>query len=149
MARPRPECGAATKSGGRCRWPAHECPWHRQPRSPGEATATPTASLPREPRAVAWWALNELIAGRLDPRTASVVAYLLRILTKLDEGELPPNEAMAAALLRGRLVHGALPGTAEEWALAEAFLGSAVVAEIRRWSGVDADHGLAAEQELS
>ncbi|MDW8047010.1 MAG: hypothetical protein RMK15_07010, partial [Chloroflexota bacterium] len=104
-------CGARTKAGGRCQWPAGECPWHGGRRRRPVPAQRSERSLPRDPAALAWWAIGEVVAGRLDPRAASVVAALLRVLTKLESNELPAEAAAAAALLRGRLLHGVPPAT--------------------------------------
>ncbi len=118
---------------------------------PGEVTGRPIASKPAEPVAarpgvpepmairslseVCWWLLEEMANPRgLDSRRGAVAVSTIRVLTSLPPGALTPEEARDEAFLRGKIVNGIPPETADEWALAEAIYTDEALEELRSWN---------------
>jgi hypothetical protein len=118
---------------------------------PGEVTGRPIASKPPEPRklppgipepvgardlpAVCWWLIEQSSTeDGLDPRRATVIVQSVRVLAGLPPGALTPQDARDEAFLRGKIVNGIPPETADEWALAEAIFTDEALDELRSWN---------------
>lgn len=82
---------------------------------------TPTLDVDRAVRPIptpAWWALRGLATGHVQPREASAVASLLRVLHALGPEPMDEEEALAEVELRGIIMAGLQPRNEAEWALA-------------------------------
>lgn len=118
---------------------------------PGERTDTWIASKPAEPMKlppgmpepvatrdlpeVCWWLVEEMAKpDGLDSRRGAVAVSAVRLLVALPPGALTPQEARDEAYLRGKIVNGIPPETADEWALAEAIFTDEALDELRSWN---------------
>ena len=108
-------CGAApTKAGGYCHNPAGRCRIHTEA-PPLTTSPTILPSRDRDIRAIGWWLLDGLVAGTVDPRTASVLASVLRVMSSLGPDEMTREDQLKEVELRGLLMHGVPPRNEEEW----------------------------------
>jgi hypothetical protein len=127
---------------------------------PGDLTGRPIASKVPEPRrlpagmpepvaardlpGLCWWLIEQATtADSWDVRWAGVVVTTVRALAALPPGSLTPQEARDEAFLRGKIVNGIPPETADEWALAEAIFTDEALEELRSWNQLwkrDDDH---------
>lgn len=150
-------CGAETKAGRPCRWPANRCRHHGPGASRRRTVQTggrvsgrdtqaddfvagmepPAALVERDLRGVAWWVMEHVIRGSLEPRQASVVNALLRVIVSLGPDEMDEEDALKETALRGLIMNGQPPRTLEEWERAARTFDEDTVAEFRRW---DAAH---------
>ena len=97
--------------------------------------ATEPALLPsrdRDIRAIGWWLLDGLMSGEVEPRTASVVASVLRVMASLGPEPMDEREALAEVELRGLLMHGIPPATEEQWARARRTFGTEFLETLER-----------------
>ena len=141
---PRELCGAPTKEGRPCRWSRKPCPAHgerqgqrqRQPSRPDESgrppLRVPVAVRDEDPRALGWWIVARLIEGELEPQRATALTSLVRAIATLGPSPVSEREALAEIELRGLLMHGLPPRTADEWERAERILSAEALAEIVR-----------------
>lgn len=95
--------------------------------------AVPPAIEARDLRALSWWLIEEVVAGRVVAPAGGLVASVMRILIALGPEPLSKEQALREAALIGRLMGGQPPRDEEEWALAESIFEPDAVAEFRRW----------------
>ena len=124
---PEAPCGAPTRGGSPCRYPAALCPHeaharHREGRvrrDPTPAPAPPAAPLravrERDLRALGWWLIEQTLAGRVSPPEASAVNRMMHTLLQLGPDSEAGERALREVALRGLLMHGVPPRTPEEW----------------------------------
>ena len=126
-------CGCQLPSGALCRVAKAKCRRHKDGpvpmRGPGDP---PQAIVERQLQAVGWWLLDELAAGRIDPRRASVMASVMRVVATAPEDHLSEEEALRETELRGRIMYGLPPRDEEERALAESIFSAEALADIDR-----------------
>lgn len=152
------QCGATTQAGTPCRYPRAICPHHGpdrpsrrgEGRREGGAKRVQNAAPPpgliaaRDIHELLWWAMEQLLSGGLDPRTAATVTTFARLLLQAGPAGADAEEALREVVLRGRLMYGIPPATDEEWELARRIFDDDALAEIRRWPPLaaerDGDH---------
>ena len=93
----------------------------------------PPAIQGRDLRALSWWLIEEVVAGRMVAPAGGLVASVMRILITLGPEPLSKESALREAALIGRVMGGQPPRDAEEWALAESLFAPVALAEFRRW----------------
>ncbi len=82
-----------------------------------------------------WWLIEQATtADSWDVRWAGVVVTTVRALTSMPPGALTTQDARDEAFLRGKIVNGIPPETADEWALAEAIFTDEALEELRSWN---------------
>lgn len=86
-------------------------------------------------RDIAWWLLDQLIAGSMTSSEVSSAGSVLRILASLGQQDDPAS--LREVELRGRLMQGLTPRDEEEWELARSIFDDAAIAEFERW---EVDH---------
>ena len=143
-------CGAPTRNGSGCRYPAERCPHegHRRYRD-ARAAATPRAPAEalreRDLRGLGWWLIEEILSGRVTPPEASAVTRLMHTLLQLGPAPDDEERALEEVALRGLLMHGLPPRTPEEWQRAREAFDEDAIAEFLRWAPLlegDAEHDL-------
>jgi hypothetical protein len=140
-------CGRPKKDGNPCGWRKNPCPVHQEWPRPQEAApapvqAEPVASRRQPPEAIvsrdlhelAWWAMEALIAEKLDPGRASALATVMRALHALGEAPEGDEQRWERIALEARLANGLPPADEEGWAVAERVLDPETLAEIRQWA---------------
>lgn len=147
-------CSVIVPPGGRCRF--HGTTLSRSPDGPGQRGAlrrgaTRATSDPRPAsEAISRRDIGEvcwLIVKRAlddpggDGKGASVAVSALRILVGLPPAGQTAEAARKEAFLRGKVMHGIAPQTAEEWALAEEIFEEKAIEEFRRWELWERDDG--------
>lgn len=146
-------CGATTRSGTACRYPRAACPHHQgdrrartsAPHRDAALEPVPGASPPpgllsaRNIHELLWWAVERLLAGDLDARTAATVTSFARLLLQAGPAGPEAGEALREVVLRGRLMYGIPPATDEDWELARRIFDDDALAEIRRWPPLAAE----------
>ena len=144
---PEAPCGAPTRGGSPCRYPAALCPHeaharHREGRvrrDPAPAPAPPATPLravrERDLRALGWWLIEQTLAGRVSPPEASAVNRMMHTLLQLGPDSEAGERALREVALRGLLMHGVPPRTPEEWNHAAELFDDEALAEFRRWAG--------------
>ena len=133
-------CGAPTRGGSPCRFPIDRCPHGGHAAARGEGAETPAPSpspadavRERDLRTLVWWLIEETLAGRITPPEASAVNRMMHTLLELGPGPEADEQALQEVALRGLLMHGVPPRTAEEWKRAAEVFDDAALAEFRRW----------------
>ena len=139
---PESPCGAPTRGGTPCRFPADRCPHehHARARAPAgqgerEQPGSPADAIhERDLRALGWWVIEETLAGRVTPPEASAVNRLMHTLQQLGPTPEADDLALQEVALRGLLMHGVPPHTPAEWRRAAEIFDEDALAEFRRWS---------------
>ena len=140
-----PPCGAPTRGGAACRFPADRCPHETHARVRGERPAAKAASSPagaireRDLRALGWWLIEEILAGRVTPPAASAVNRMMHTLLQLGPTPEADDLALQEVALRGLLMHGVPPRTDAEWRRAAEVFDDEALAEFRRWARAEAE----------
>ena len=137
---PQSRCGAPTRGGSACRFPADRCPHEshagaRAAPSRGAPPKSPPAGAIRERdlRALGWWLIEATLAGRVTPPEASAVNRMMHTLLQLGPAPEADERALREVALRGLLMHGVPPRTGEEWRRAAEIFDDEALAEFRRW----------------
>ena len=136
---PETRCGAPTRAGSACRFPADQCPHEAHARAreelPGpERPLSPAGVIRgRDLRALGWWLIEEALAGRITPPTVSAVNRMMHTLLQLGPAPEAEELALQEVALRGLLMHGVPPRTPEEWTRAAEIFDDEALAEFRRW----------------
>ena len=144
------KCRVTTLAGRPCGWDVARCPVpaHRQQREefaaqgptdagPEPAPVAPPAEVEaRDLVGLGWWLVERVISGATNTAEASVLASVMRVLAALGPGEMDRDAALREAQLRGLVMHGIPPRTAEEWELAESLFDDDALAELRRWQAL-------------
>lgn len=144
---PEKRCGAPTRGGSACRFPIDRCPHeshgHARETNPrGEQTPSPvTAIREHDLRALGWWLIEETLAGRITPPEASAVNRMMHTLLQLGPAPEADELALQEVALRGLLMHGVPPRTAEEWRRAAEIFDDEALAEFRRWASPEGENG--------
>lgn len=99
----------------------------------------PDAIRARDPLALQWWVIQQVIEGTIQPNQASAIATVVRTLANLPPAAADEAEALAAIALRGQLMHGIPPRSAAQWELAARLFDDDALAEFRRWSLLEDD----------
>lgn len=100
--------------------------------------------MPEDLRQFAWWIIRGVVSGRFGDRQASVLVAAGRLAAGLGPDTDAEEDALAATVLRGRVMHGMPPDGEDEWALAESLFTPGAIREMRRWGSVErdlVDHG--------
>lgn len=156
-------CGKPTREGTPCGWFTGPCPHHDKPPRPRRVQRaehrppaahspvpgvveppgnTPTggsathSKVPEDLRQFAWWVIHAVVDGVVDERRASVLVAAGRLAAGLGPDSDSEEEALAATVLRGRVMHGMPPEDEDEWTLAERLFEPAVMKTLRRWAGL-------------
>ena len=141
-------CGAPTRGGSPCRFPIDRCPHeaHTASRAAGAGHPPPPPPPPpseavreRDLHTLVWWLIEETLAGRITPPEASAVNRMMHTLLELGPTPEADEQALQEVALRGLLMHGVPPRTAEEWKRASEIFDEAALAEFRRWETREAD----------
>ena len=133
-------CGAPTRGGAACRFPADRCPHESHARVRDERPAPKAASSPagaireRDLRALGWWLIEEILSGRVTPPAASAVNRMMHTLLQLGPTPEADDLALQEVALRGLLMHGVPPRTEAEWRRAAEVFDDEALAEFRRWA---------------
>ncbi len=93
----------------------------------------------RDLRALGWWLIEETLAGRITPPEASAVNRMMHTLLQLGPTPEADDVALQDVALRGLLMHGLPPRTAEEWRRAAEVFDDDALAEFRRWPAASGD----------
>ena len=140
---PETRCGAPTRGGSPCRFPADRCPHDSHARAReqrpqgarGEPAASPAGAIrERDLRSLGWWLIEETLAGRVTPPEASAVNRMMHTLLQLGPAPEADERALQEVALRGLLMHGVPPRTPEEWRRAAEIFDEEALAEFRRWA---------------
>ncbi|MGH2632027.1 MAG: hypothetical protein ACRDG3_01335 [Tepidiformaceae bacterium] len=149
-------CGAPTQKGTPCKLLRDECDYHRrwrertrrqqpatpaprstasaQPNSGPVAASTPPPGLgERNLRDLGWWVVGRMTETELTAPNASVVVAVMRILASLGPEPLAEEDALKQVELRGLIMHGQPPRSAEEWQLAADIFEDDALEEFHRW----------------
>lgn len=151
MTRDDDRCGAPTRGGAPCRFPAGQCPHKAHARAregrPGRARSpSPVGAIrERDLRALGWWLIEETLAGRVTPPEASAVNRMMHTLLQLGPTPEADDLALQEVALRGLLMHGVPPRTEDEWRRAAEIFDDEALAEFRRWAS--AEEGAIASEE--
>jgi hypothetical protein len=94
----------------------------------------PDAIISRDLHELAWWAMEALIAEKLEPGRASALATVMRALHALGEAPEDDEQRWERIALEARLANGLPPADEAGWALAERVLDPETLAEIRQWA---------------
>ncbi len=138
-------CGAPTRGGSPCRFPIDRCPHEAHTASRGAGGGPPPPPPPseavreRDLHTLVWWLIEETLAGRITPPEASAVNRMMHTLLELGPTPEADEQALQEVALRGLLMHGVPPRTAEEWKRASEIFDEAALAEFRRWDTREAD----------
>ncbi len=148
---PETPCGAPTRGGSACRFPADRCPHEAHARAREQRPRTTRGAPPPSPagairerdlRALGWWLIEETLAGRVTPPEASAVNRMMHTLLQLGPAPEADERALQEVALRGLLMHGVPPRTEEEWHRAAEIFDEEALTEFRRWAAAeDADAG--------
>ena len=136
-------CGAPTRGGAPCRFPAGQCPHDAHARARGggpvrERPASPVGAIrERDLRTLGWWLIEETLAGRVTPPEASAVNRMMHTLLQLGPTPEADELALQEVALRGLLMHGVPPRTEEEWRRAAEIFDDDALAEFRRWASLE------------
>jgi hypothetical protein len=84
---------------------------------------------------VAWDLLAESVNG--EPRNASLISTLIRVLASLGSPPLDDERALAEAALRGLVMNGLAPRNPKEWALAEETFDDDTLADLRQREAIE------------
>lgn len=140
-------CGAPTRGGAACRFPADRCPHEgharvRLGRPAPEAAPSPAGAIrERDLRALGWWLIEEILAGRVTPPAASAVNRMMHTLLQIGPTPEADDLALQEVALRGLLMHGVPPRTDAEWRRAAEVFDDEALAEFRRWARAERDEG--------
>ncbi len=131
-------CGAPTRGGSACRFPADRCPHEahgraREARPPHERSPA-GAIRERDLRGLGWWLIEETLAGRVTPPEASAVNRMMHTLLQLGPTPEAEERALQEVALRGLLMHGVPPRSEDEWRRAAEIFDDEALAEFRRWA---------------
>ncbi|MCY3506221.1 MAG: hypothetical protein OXH41_08665 [Chloroflexi bacterium] len=143
MTRNDDRCGAPTRGGAPCRFPADQCPHDAHARTregrPGRSrSSSPVGAIrERDLRALGWWLIEETLAGRVTPPEASAVNRMMHTLLQLGPTPEADELALQEVALRGLLMHGVPPRTEQEWRRAAEIFDDEALAEFRRWASVE------------
>ena len=147
-------CGAPTRGGAPCRFPADKCPHEahdrtREGRSARTRTPSPVGAIrERDLRTLGWWLIEETLAGRVTPPEASAVNRMMHTLLQLGPTPEADELALQEVALRGLLMHGVPPRTEEEWRRAAEIFDDEALAEFRRWASVEEGALASGEREV-
>ena len=136
-------CGAPTRGGSPCRFPAGQCPHEaharaREAQPNRERPASPVGPIrERDLRGLGWWLIEETLAGRVTPPEASAVNRMMHTLLQLGPTPEADERALQEVALRGLLMHGVPPRTEEEWRRATEIFDDEALAEFRRWASLE------------
>ena len=95
-------------------------------------------------RELAWLAVEGLVSGDLDPRRASALASIGRLLVVLGTDATSERDALVEVERRARLMHGLPPANEAEWEWARERFTAEAVAEFERWERNSREKDLAA-----
>ena len=144
-------CGAPTREGIGCRYPAASCRHeaharYREARGDPDRPRSPVEAIRRRDlRALGWWLIEEILAGRVTPPEASAVNRMMHTLLQLGPASEEDERSLQETALRGLLMHGVPPRTDDEWRQAAEIFDEDALAEFHRWTPLlegDADHGV-------
>lgn len=153
MTRDDDRCGAPTRGGAPCRFPAGQCPHDSHARArEGRPARAPSPSpvgaiLERDLRGLGWWLIEETLAGRVTPPEASAVNRMMHTLLQLGPTPEADDLALQEVALRGLLMHGVPPRTEEEWRRAAQIFDDEALAEFRRWASAEEGPSAGEERE--
>ena len=137
---PEPRCGAPTRGGSACRFPAGRCPHEgharvRDERPSKDAAPSPAGAIrEHDLRALGWWLIEQVLAGRVTPPEASAVNRMMHTLLQLGPTPEADERALQEVALRGLLMHGVPPRTDDEWSRAAEVFDDEALEEFRRWA---------------
>ena len=136
-------CGAPTRGGSACRFPADRCPHEahgraREARPPHEPSPA-GAIRERDLRGLGWWLIEETLAGRVTPPEASAVNRMMHTLLQLGPTPEADERALQEVALRGLLMHGVPPRSEDEWRRAAEIFDDEALAEFRRWAAPEGE----------
>ena len=140
---PETRCGAPTRGGSACRFLADRCPHEaharaRDERPTGARPSSPVGAIrERDLRALGWWLIEETLAGRVTPPETSAINRMMHTLLQLGPTPEADELALQEVALRGLLMHGVPPRTAEEWRRAGEVFDDEALAEFRRWASAE------------
>ncbi len=144
-------CGAPTRGGAPCRFPAGQCPHEAHARAREARPARTQSSSPvgaireRDLRGLGWWLIEETLAGRVTPPEASAVNRMMHTLLQLGPAPEAEDRALQEVALRGLLMHGVPPRTEDEWRRAAEIFDDEALAEFRRWAS--GEEGVVGQRE--
>lgn len=142
---PDDPCGAPTRAGAACRYPADRCPHESHARArearPRHERSPVGAIRARDLRALGWWLIEETLAGRVTPPEASAVNRMMHTLLQLGPAPEAEDRALQEVALRGLLMHGVPPRTEDEWRRAAEIFDEDALAEFRRWASPEGSPG--------
>ena len=150
---PEPRCGAPTRAGAPCRFPSDQCPHESHARGrkappAGEPRPSPAGAIrERDLRTLGWWLIEETLAGRVTPPEASAVNRMMHTLLQLGPTPEADDLALQEVALRGLLMHGVPPRTADEWKRAAEIFDDEALAEFRRWAASEGQGTSAGEEQ--
>lgn len=130
-------CGKPTKLGKPCGWHTGACPYHSgrpETRPPQVARPAHAGEAPEDLRAFGWWLIRGVLGETVEVQKGSVLVAAARLIAALGPESEADDQALAAAVLRGRVMHGLAPEGDAEWDLARALFTAEALAEIRRWA---------------
>ncbi len=142
---PNALCGAPTRGGAACRFPADRCPHSAHARHRERGGGTPAVPSPvdalraRDLRALSWWLIEEILGGRIAPPEASAVNRMMHTLLQLGPSPEADERALQEVALRGLLMHGLPPRTEAEWHRAAELFDDEALAEFQRWESADGE----------
>jgi len=105
----------------------------------------PGALEARDLRELGWWTIEHTIRGDLTPNRGTVISTIMRVLAAMGPEPLAEEEMLREVELRGVLMNGIPPRTAEEWELAGRIFDDDALAEFRRWPALTGDRDDAEE----
>lgn len=104
------------------------------------APAVVLGEAPEELRAFGWWVIRGLLGGAIGERKGAVLVSAARLVAGLGPDGDALDEALAATVLRGRVMHGLPPEDEAQWELAASLFTPDALAELRSWdTSVEAD----------
>jgi hypothetical protein len=93
----------------------------------------PAAVEARDLRELGWWTIEHTISGDVEPRSGTVICTIMRVLAALGPEPFAEEESLREIELRGLLMNGIPPRTADEWELAARIFDDDAASEFRRW----------------
>ena len=144
---PNEQCGAPTRQGRACRFPASRCRYetharYREGRADPDRPRSPAEAIRQHDlRALGWWLIEEILGGRVTPPEASAVNRMMHTLLQLGPAPEEDERALQEVALRGLLMHGVPPRSEEEWRRAAEIFDEEALAEFRRWTPLLEGHG--------
>ncbi len=139
------QCGAPTRGGSACRFPADRCPHEAHGRArearPRHERSPAGAIRERDLRGLGWWLIEETLAGRVTPPEASAVNRMMHTLLQLGPTPEADERALQEVALRGLLMHGVPPRSEDEWSRAAEIFDDEALAEFRRWAARKGESG--------